>query len=320
MSKPHSLFTNTTDRSLLVLTAPDNIQEFNKEEDSKSHLEILPVVPSSPTNVMHSPTTTKLWSKSISKNHLFHRNNGRRYSLSNYVIPHPLPMDWRDKIILGSSSANRKQVIDALGWSARQISPDIDEKAIRTSNPYELPKLIAIAKADAIIKKLRQEKFTGEALIITADQVVLYQDTVREKPENIDEAIEFLSSYSNSHVSTISAVACTYFPFKRQVCDIDVATVHWHEIPSSVVRSVVSKGQIYTSAGGFRVEDDELNPLIKSIDGSIDSIFGLPVDLMINLMNDVFRPEGKDADEHYSESPTIISRRSSMEEVFKFTD
>lgn len=33
----------------------------------------------------------------------------------------------------------------------------------------------------------------------------------------------------------------------------------------------MAKREVFSSAGGFRVEDSDLNPLIRSIDGTMDS-------------------------------------------------
>lgn len=37
-------------------------------------------------------------------------------------------------------------------------------------------------------------------------------------------------------------------------------------------------------AGGFALEDPDLRSLVDKIDGSVDSIFGLPVDLLRELV------------------------------------
>ena len=54
-------------------------------------------------------------------------------------------------------------------------------------------------------------------------------------------------------------------------------TVFWKDISDEVIQRVILRGEIYASAGGFRVEDSDLNPLILDIEGSIDSVMGLPV-------------------------------------------
>jgi len=56
--------------------------------------------------------------------------------------------------------------------------------------------------------------------------------------------------------------------------------VFWKDISDEVIQRVISRGEIFASAGGFRVEDPDLNPLILDIEGSIDSVMGLPVSIL----------------------------------------
>lgn len=113
-------------------------------------------------------------------------------------------------IILGSSSSNRQFVLSRCGWHFDVMVPDIDEKAIRNPDPYLLPVIIAKAKATAILSRLDVSR--GPFVLLTADQIVLYGSEVREKPINEAQAMEFLSSYSEREVSTVSAVVATHYP------------------------------------------------------------------------------------------------------------
>lgn len=113
-------------------------------------------------------------------------------------------------IILGSSSSNRQFVLNHSGWQHEVIAPDIDEKAIRNPDPFLLPVIIAKAKATAILSRLHDSR--GPFMLLTADQIVLYGSEVREKPIDEAQATEFLSSYSEREVSTISAVVATHYP------------------------------------------------------------------------------------------------------------
>lgn len=151
----------------------------------------------------------------------------------------------------------------------------------------ELPQLIARAKADAITARLRSEGAIGEKIILTADQIVLYRSEIREKPETVEEAREYLHSYSGSSVATISAVVITHFPSLEQRVGIDVATIIWDTIPDDVIERVIARGEIFSSAGGFRIEDPDLNPLLIDIDGSIDSVYGMPLKLTMDLLCEV---------------------------------
>ena len=40
------------------------------------------------------------------------------------------------KLILGSSSKYRKEVLEAAGYVFDMVSPNVDEKSIETSDPY----------------------------------------------------------------------------------------------------------------------------------------------------------------------------------------
>lgn len=206
------------------------------------------------------------------------------FSLETNITQKPFPLSFECPLILGSSSKSRKQVLDLIKWPYTIMSPDIDERAIRCSNPSELPRLIAIAKAKALIERLKADKVKGPLVLLTADQVVVFQNQVREKPLNDSEAKMFLSSYSNDYVSTVSAVVATHYPSERQACDVDVAHVFWNEIPQDVVERVVARRDIFSSAGGFRIEDPDLNPLLRDIDGSLDSVVGLPVAATVRII------------------------------------
>lgn len=150
-----------------------------------------------------------------------------------------------------------------------------------------MPVLIAKAKADAIIEKHQMANWTEPAILLTFDQIVLHRTNVREKPESREEAVEFLSSYSSDAVSTVSAVVVTHIPSMVQMSSIDIATVYWKEISAEVVDRVVNRGEVLNSAGGFIVEDVDLNGLVKGIDRPLDSVMGMPVDLTKRLISDV---------------------------------
>ncbi len=179
--------------------------------------------------------------------------------------------------------------------------------------------MIAKAKAAELMKKLQKEGWDQSSMVITADQIVLYKQQIREKPESEEQAIEFLSSYSEDSVMTVSAVVVTHYPSGMQASNIDLATVYWKYIDDDVVRRVVAKGQVFQAAGGFCTEDPELNALIKGIDGTMDSVHGLPVVLTERLINEVMikcdnfyasSAEGSD-DKHYDISAVSPTRYNS---------
>lgn len=73
----------------------------------------------------------------------------------------------------------------------------------------------------------------------------------------------------------------------KQASEMVKATVYFKEISPQVINNVISRGQIYSSAGGFRIEDEDLNPLILRIDGTVDSVLGMPLEATIRIIQAV---------------------------------
>ena len=60
------------------------------------------------------------------------------------------------RVILGSKSATRKQILKEMKIEYATISADIDEKAIRFEDPSRLVEALARAKAEAILERIRK--------------------------------------------------------------------------------------------------------------------------------------------------------------------
>lgn len=239
--------------------------------------------PQSPTDNMLSPCSQrirKMKNKKLKKvDEIFTSKRNRIEISNNNSSPTTLP------IILGSSSSFRKSILESYNWTFSTISPDIDEKSIRTNNPMELPLKIAIEKAKALEKVLSTRN--EETILITSDQVSLFSGVVREKPENEEQAIEYLSSYSNNQVMTVCAVVVTHYPSLRQAIGVDTATVKWKEITPEIISRVVARKEVFNSCGGFIIEDEDLKECILEIEGTSDSVRGLPMHTLIKAIKEV---------------------------------
>jgi len=186
------------------------------------------------------------------------------------------------KIILGSQSAGRKRVLEQMGYDFEIVPADIDEKAIRFSDPRELTLALARAKAQALLKKL-----TEPALLITSDLVVQWSDRILEKPAGPDQAREFLRGYATAPAKIVASVVITDISSGKHLEGVEEATVHFRPIPENVVETIVSDERTYTQGGGLSVEDERLKPYIERIDGEIEAIIGLPKKLTQQFLTEM---------------------------------
>jgi septum formation protein len=182
-------------------------------------------------------------------------------------------------IILGSQSQGRREVLAAMGYAFAVMPAHIDERAIRSEDPGALTLALAHAKADALLPQIH-----GPALLITSDQVVVWRGTIREKPAYAEEARAFLRSYAEGPAETVTAVVVTHTATGLRRQGVDRATVWFRRIPEEVIAQVIARGEVFALAGGFSVTDPLLSAYIERVDGTVESVIGLPTALTHRLI------------------------------------
>ncbi|XP_078171499.1 uncharacterized protein LOC144565581 [Carex rostrata] len=199
-----------------------------------------------------------------------------------------MAMDTPFKLILGSSSPARREILAEMGYLT-VMNPDIDEKVIRREKPEDLVMALAQAKAEAIIGKLHakclsKKKVEGEpTLLITSDQVMVNRGMIREKPIDEEEAREFITGYSGNFATAVGYVLVTNLKTGVQRGGWDKPEIHFHEIPDDVIKRVMKVREIINVAGGFRMEHPLAAPYVKEVIGAMDSVMGLPKQLTKRL-------------------------------------
>lgn len=191
------------------------------------------------------------------------------------------------RLILGSASPGRRKyakiLAEELGANLEIVSSDIDEKAIRDSDPQTLVRKLSEAKANALLPTLSDQ----ESLLITADQVVTWNDEIREKPRNAEEGRQFLQDYANSRVQILSGVRVTNLATGAAMDGVHIATVTFGDIPDAVIEDLVSEGSCLGCAGGLKAEDPRMLPYETKSDLQEDHARGLPLALTKGLIQRV---------------------------------
>lgn len=170
-----------------------------------------------------------------------------------------------------------------MGYEFEIIAADIDEKAIRHDDPSQMVLAIANAKADALVPRLGTE-----GLLITADLAVVFEGEVLEKPRSEEEAFTTLRGYQGKPVGGVTAVVVTNLQTGKRASGIDKATVFFKRpFGESTIRDFIKSGKTFEHAGGLGVERPEFAPFVDHIEGTLDSVMGLPKDLTKKLIAEV---------------------------------
>ncbi|XP_050216549.1 uncharacterized protein LOC126667589 [Mercurialis annua] len=195
------------------------------------------------------------------------------------------------KIILGSSSMARRQILAEMGYEFSIVTADIDEKSIRRDTPEELVMALAQAKADAIVARLQTmaqlEVNSPTTLLITADTVVIYKGTVREKPTSKEEARYFIKGYSSDHGAVVGSILVTNLSTGKSKGAWERAEVYFREIPEDVIDTLIEDGITFNVAGGLMLEHPLISPCVEKVVGSTDTVMGLSKALTEKLIAEV---------------------------------
>lgn len=163
------------------------------------------------------------------------------------------------KIILGSQSENRRQVLAEAGYAFEVMASHIDEKAIRHENLYELPLRLARAKAAALLPLIKEP-----AMLITADQVIVWNGELREKPRDFTEARRYLETFSGSEfpAECVNGITVTNTANGRSLTEREISKVYFSKLPKEVIEAFLKEGTMYKYAGGFTPQSEllRLNP------------------------------------------------------------
>ncbi|CAH8390774.1 unnamed protein product [Eruca vesicaria subsp. sativa] len=191
------------------------------------------------------------------------------------------------KLVLGSSSIARRSVLTDMGYQFTLMSADIDEKSIRKEKPEDLVLALAEAKAEAIMQRIPDDDDDiKEALLVTCDQVVVYENTIREKPSSVEEAREYIRGYSKGHTATVSSVVVTNLKTGFRKGGVDRVEIYFNEISEEIIEKLIEEGMVLKVAGALLIEHPLISPCVKEVVGTTDSVMGLPKELTEKLLKE----------------------------------
>ena len=192
------------------------------------------------------------------------------------------------KIILGSGSPRRREILGSAGYDFEVITSEADEN-IELCKPKEMVKELskrkAMAVADAIVKgdargKIDREKVmsTDGFLVIGADTLVFMDGKPMGKPHSKEEEIEFLKKMSGKSHDVITGVTLVY--------DLN-GEIKSHSFASTTVVNVaaltdeeiewyLSTGEWTDKAGGYAIQG-YFAKFITGIEGEYNNVVGFPL-------------------------------------------
>ena len=182
------------------------------------------------------------------------------------------------RLILASSSPNRRALLEKAGCSVSVFVPDADE-AKRGNTPEDIVSGIAKRKMEAY---LASSSYDPEMAAIAADTLVLIEGALLGKPRDREDAERMLKGLSG-HVQTVISAAGLKLPGHDPVMITDKADVVFRNLSPKEVGSYLDTGEWQGAAGGYRLQKTGYT-LIDRIDGDWTTVVGLPLRAILDTL------------------------------------
>lgn len=177
------------------------------------------------------------------------------------------------RVVLGSSSARRRDLLGSIGVRFRVASPDIDETPLAGEVPRDYVGRLAHAKAMAI-------DAADDEVVIAADTTVELDGEVIGKPLDRADALRILGALSGRTHSVHTGVALRLGD--RTVADIATTRVTFVPLSTATLEWYVDHDEVLDKAGAYGMQDGA-GAFVERLDGSPSNVVGLPLHLVVAL-------------------------------------
>lgn len=175
------------------------------------------------------------------------------------------------KIILASSSPRRKQLLQLLIGDNFEIqTSDYKEDNTLKMSPKDLASSHALKKGRDVAKKF------NDAIIISADTIVVLNNKILGKPNDAQDAKQMLQNLSGNIVEVISGIAVIDSANKKELQDYAITEVKMKKMSEKEINDYVKSGEPLDKAGAFGIQG-KAAIFIEKINGCYFNIVGLPL-------------------------------------------
>lgn len=180
------------------------------------------------------------------------------------------------RVILASKSPRRREILGGLGVKFEVVTVDTDERSEHT-DPVEYVKDIACQKGAAVAELIKDT----DALIISADTVVVLDDEILGKPKSCEDACNMLRKLQGREHKVLTAVSLYY---KGDVMtDCAQTTVRFGEMTETEIERYVDSKEPMDKAGAYAVQG-LASQFIEGIEGCYFNVVGFPTRLFAMML------------------------------------
>lgn len=187
------------------------------------------------------------------------------------------------KIILGSGSPRRKELLEQIGMKFQVITSNTAEKFDDNLSPQEVVKLLSEEKAVAVASLVKED-----SIIIGADTIVVIDNKILGKPKDEEDAYKILDILSGKKHKVITGVTVVKKTDDKIMCltKYEETSVYMAELSKRDICEYIKTREPMDKAGAYGIQGKGAL-LVEKIEGDYFNIVGLPLYLLKNMLNEM---------------------------------
>jgi len=179
------------------------------------------------------------------------------------------------RVILASSSPRRRDLMTMLGIAHEVMPAEIDERYLPGEPPIVHAERLAREKGAVIAAR------HPDAVVISADTIVVIDDMVLGKPRDDAEAAAMLRRLAGRTHTVFTAVAVARGSLMES--GVEAVTVAFRELDDATIHAYIATREPMDKAGAYGIQGYGA-AIVERIDGDYFAVMGLAIGRMLALL------------------------------------
>lgn len=213
----------------------------------------------------------------------------------------------KKRVILGSASPRRKELLEQIGIEFEIVVSDAEEH-YKSTEPEEIVKELALMKAENVAEEWKHnesapventyaidndvpgldpcEKKLRNVVILGADTIVVRDGEILGKPSDEEAAFSMLKSLQGRMHQVYTGVAVLDFDEngkRHTISHAEETKVYVHEMTDAEIRRYIAVGESLDKAGAYGIQG-RFAAFIDRIEGDYYNVMGLPTAYLYHTM------------------------------------
>ena len=194
------------------------------------------------------------------------------------------------KIILASKSPRRKELLEKAQINFEIVQSNYKEEKSEKFD-IEFIKKVSYCKAQDVAQSI-----DFDAVVISADTMVILDSVCLVKPRNYNEAFYCLKKLSDRWHSVITAISMIDTKTNKTLTKTVESRVKFRNLKDEEIKNYLEIKKPFDKAGSYGIQDfireDEANnppkeSFIEKIEGSYQNIMGIDVKTVLEMLSEI---------------------------------